>query len=157
MISEIKANQPKWLVLLFICMAGIITILWVNHQHAESARRIMIAAINRQFSTVLQVLDLHKSQGRYPDLNTVRNLRNDPALLKALQQTSLFKTADWLYNPNRPAGEKDTDSFILGARNEAVVYGLKLDGSLHTLTSAQATQAGLVPLFPTETEPNTQH
>lgn len=137
----------KWLVLAMVFLIILVSFLWLVYQQTINGRKTVNAVITRQFTAVMNALEPHISNGRYPDLPNLRQSTNDAALAKAFSQSSLIPPADWLYNPSQPASGTKPDTTILGVRFGNRIIIMKLDGAVLEITQPQLAQTGLVPLF----------
>ena len=144
-LRDLKSS--KWLVVAMVFVIIFVSFLWLVYQQTISNRKMVTAVITRQFTAVMHALEPHISNGRYPDLPTLRQSTNDTALAKAFSQSSLIPPADWLYNPSQPASGTQPDTTILGVRFGDRIIIMQLDGAVLEITQPQLTQTGLVPLF----------
>jgi len=140
-------KSSKWLVVAMVFLIILVSFFWLVYQQSISGRKTVNAVITRQFTAVMHALEPHISNGRYPDLPTLRQSTNDVALAKAFSQTSLIPPADWLYNPSQPANGTQPDTTILGVRYGNRIIIMQLDGAVLEITQPQLAQTGLVPLF----------
>ncbi len=143
-LRRFRPGELKVITLtVFLLLVVFFGVAW---RHSHNQRVQMDAAISRHLGSVLVELGKHAADGRYPDLQSAREILDAPATAKRVHTTSLLSARDLLYNPALPKADDNPGTIILGARWGNRLFVVQLDGAVRQMTENELAQTGLVPL-----------
>jgi hypothetical protein len=143
-LRRFRPGELKVIALtLFLLLVVFLSIAW---RHSYNQRLQMDAAISGHLGSVLIELSKHTVEGRYPDLQSAREILDAPATARRVHITSLFGSRDLVYNPAQPKADDNPGIIILGALVGGRLFAVQLDGAVRQMRENELTRTGLVPL-----------
>jgi len=136
----------KWQL---ICplVAFLVAGIFVSHLHLRNQRRGFHEAVERHLESVLNELQRHQEEGRFPPADAARSALQDEVMARKVHINSLFGTDDLLYNPSRP--EIGSSSTVLGVRVGNTIFAIQANREVKELSRRELEREHLMlRLFP---------
>ena len=139
-------HMNKWQL---ICplVAFLVAGIFVSHLHLRNQRRGFHEAVERHLGSVLNELQRHQEEGRFPPAGAARSALQDEVMARKVHINSLFGTDDLLYNPSRP--EIGGSSTVLGVRLGNTIFAIQANREVKELSRRELEREHLMlRLFP---------